>query len=906
MSIRNAIWFAGGIGIHLILLGCLSTSTYATSFSWNATTITASRAENKPSPYAQPPQGSCVNQMVSVGNNFTQDAACVYQGDGFDYAFVERSIPTWWGGASTDRFFAIRFAGDQKMYRVQNISPNYYDYVYVAHSKNLVFSSYVSGSPWARTACIIKDLPSKLSKGVGADLAPEYRVKEGSADYLIQDEKGGYIPTRTISVSPNGQWLAAEIEGRGLVKVNLSDFTYHWYSAYRASYGYGSDGSMEFAITNDGKRVAVAGLNISPQVAELDDTCGLRGVKFLQSWYVGASNMTPCPELQLSGYLHDTIGDYVRVASHPTFDYEGGELQVYAEPYYRSDVEYKPGWVTLKPAGYQSSQLAYLALGDSYSSGEGDVDKDGNGETNHYLPHTDEGKDNCHISSRSYPFLLRDQLGVPNNQMKSVACSGARVVFDYNRGLMGYQGQGGRLSQENDIASLQSDALTSFMPGYVPQLEFVKKYKPRAVTLTGGGNDVGFANIIAYCANLSMSELVVDGTCGYAVANSDLRKMLGRAIYDQYSYTIRLINAIKQASPTTIINIISYPSFIAGSTSTCALNSGFLDGEERDMVNEGVSYMNKVLEQASMETGVNFINIQDSLVGGRLCEGSRFVTGVSDIGYDLAAKRQEVFHPNAKGHQKIASTIASGGAFSLTGIASSIMSSSLVPPAIPAYFGGNDAAAVQARQDNILETSQVSMGDFVTLNLPSNTLEPGSTITVAMYSNPIDIGKYRVSDEGAAKIQFKLPEAVHIGKHVITVTGSSYSGEPLQLYQFMEVASLNPDDKDGDGIKDIVDRCQYVAHYYDETTGKDICSAHLANGARTSQGPNEGGLVAKNDGVVLSSKASTTAELPSGSKTGKIEGGQGAFSLKIILPIIVLIMTGSGLIIRRIYEKNRV
>ncbi len=57
----------------------------------------------------------------------------------------------------------------------------------------------------------------------------------------------------------------------------------------------------------------------------------------------------------------------------------------------------------IKTSAYNPTRLDYLALGDSYSSGEGDTEII-NG-VSYYTPVTD-GNRGCHLSTRSYPFRL--------------------------------------------------------------------------------------------------------------------------------------------------------------------------------------------------------------------------------------------------------------------------------------------------------------------------------------------------------------------------------------------------------------------------------------------------------------------------------------------------------------------
>lgn len=84
------------------------------------------------------------------------------------------------------------------------------------------------------------------------------------------------------------------------------------------------------------------------------------------------------------------------------------------------------------------------------------------------------------------------------------------------------------------------DAFDNYIPGDLPQLEFVKKHKPKVTTLTSGGNDVGFADILKYCAALSWEVIFVDDTCRYAkdpAARQELSNIIRTMYPDRQSYS---------------------------------------------------------------------------------------------------------------------------------------------------------------------------------------------------------------------------------------------------------------------------------------------------------------------------------------------------------------------------------
>jgi len=140
----------------------------------------------------------------------------------------------------------------------------------------------------------------------------------------------------------------------------------------------------------------------------------------------------------------------------------------------------------------------------------------------YYLPGTEEDGQ-CHLSSRSYPFVLRGWWGVDILKMDSVACSGAEILQDYVKRPDSYLGQNSRLDDFSSerIKQEKNQALIDKKPGIIPQIEFIDRYRPKVVTLTGGGNDVGFADVLLSCAsNASIGFIPIGDTCGYAKEGS--------------------------------------------------------------------------------------------------------------------------------------------------------------------------------------------------------------------------------------------------------------------------------------------------------------------------------------------------------------------------------------------------
>ncbi len=493
----------------------------------------------------------------------------------------------------------------------------------------------------------------------------------------------------------------------------------------------------------------------------------------------------------------------------------------FTELYYSYRPNYPTGYMgmTIRQYGLvDTTQLDYLAMGDSYSSGEGDV---GYGPL-HYIVGT-AGKKECHLSDRSYPFLLRRYWGVHPLKMKSVACSGSRVLHDYIMPMKYYIGQHEELEDLSNEGRLErrKKALGSFMPGIVPQLEFVRKYKPKLVTLTGGGNDVGFGDILKACANTRVLEAPqelnpVDAeTCSYA-GNSTVKDTLINSIRNQYGATRLLIRKIRKASPQTRIVIIGYPRFITDKTAICGLNAGFLNSRERAFINDMLKRLNNVIWRAATDEGVIFIDIEHLFEGGQLCQGTKYVTGVTDAlsldkrYHDLANS----FHPNHRGHAKIAEVI----------------NQKVRPFPWNQYPGDTRQAedgsfyssAPITRMVRMVEDMVIQSTDML-INLPNGTFQPNSKVKASIFSEETSLGELTASSSGSLSTKIKLPDSIKPGYHTLILKGKTYSGEPITLYQIVTVISNIEGDKDGDGIPDDKDRCMFIKHMVDESTERDLC-----------------------------------------------------------------------------------
>lgn len=475
--------------------------------------------------------------------------------------------------------------------------------------------------------------------------------------------------------------------------------------------------------------------------------------------------------------------------------------------------------ITIRASNIEpNSGLDYLALGDSYSSGEGDL-------KNGYMDGT-EGENGCHLSASSYPFLLKKQWDVLDGKMASVACSGAKINPDYVAGMKGYLGQGSRIKGEANITSVQDQALSKFTPGIVPQLEFVKKYKPSVVTLTGGGNDAGFAEVLRYCASPQIGQ---SNTCSYADGGESLDS-LKATIYNQYTSMTNLISKIRNSSPLTKVYIVGYPQFVAEHGKFgCGLNAAMLNQSEIETIRKMVVEMNDVLWLVAKDTGVQFVDIENSLDGGQICGGGKYMTGLWDVGLSKQ-NRSAMFHPNSLGHSQMATSIRQKVNNFGDDVSVSITRNA---KSASEYISSPTSARVDLVKGVSYKDSKMNISASPT------SFGPNTVVTTTVFSEPVELGETMATDDGGLTAEFDIPDAVGAGEHLLTLKGQSYTGEPLTLYQFITVG-VRENDIDGDGILDSDDRCQFVTEWFDEETGVDICKEPVANEPDNPPRPGDG------------------------------------------------------------------
>lgn len=229
----------------------------------------------------------------------------------------------------------------------------------------------------------------------------------------------------------------------------------------------------------------------------------------------------------------------------------------------------------------------YVALGDSYAAGVG---------AGNYL--TDGTS--CQRSLGGYPGLLAGTHGYALNLQ---ACSGADT--------------GDLLGQ-----------MTTLSPA------------TRRVSISVGGNDIGFAPVISECMKPSWW-----GNCTSAVdgARARIANVLPARLRTVYS-------AVRAKAPNAQVIVTGYPRLFNGRD--CSVTT-FFSLSEMTRLNAAADALNATLRREAEAAGFQFIDPTQSFLGHAVCGNPEWI-------HNASMTASESFHPKAAGHRAYASLVGGG------------------------------------------------------------------------------------------------------------------------------------------------------------------------------------------------------------------------------------------------------
>ena len=231
-----------------------------------------------------------------------------------------------------------------------------------------------------------------------------------------------------------------------------------------------------------------------------------------------------------------------------------------------------PAIATAQPGGY-------VALGDSYSSGLG---------TGSYTLSS-----GCKRGTLAYPYLYS------GTASGFVACSGYNI---------------------DEVRRDQLSAVTT---------------STQLVTMTVGGNDIGFSTVVSQCTAFSSNS-----ACTSAVNAAVARIPAMRA------NLVTLLREIRATASNATIVLLGYPHLYA-TGSTCGF--GQPNQTKRVAMFNGGELLNEALKRAVADTGdsrTRWVDVRPAFSGHDICATSsqRWINGL------VLVNSAESYHPNRAGH----------------------------------------------------------------------------------------------------------------------------------------------------------------------------------------------------------------------------------------------------------------
>jgi lysophospholipase L1-like esterase len=276
---------------------------------------------------------------------------------------------------------------------------------------------------------------------------------------------------------------------------------------------------------------------------------------------------------------------------------------------------------TAVPAQAAGRTPVYVALGDSYSSGEGACQPVTLAACD-YLKGTSTATDQCHRSRNAYP--VRESARLPKGwRSVFVACSGAETSNVTGTGQYGEKAQ---------LAALK------VAPGKVVKL----------VTLTLGGNDAGFAAAVGQCVEAALFGSSCHGKVTWAIPTATLKARL-----------VAVYAAVHAAAPQARVMVLGYPRLFtatpkAGAPCNVATVDAKAFSKAEDTLNATIA---SAVKKADALVGKRFAGYVDDgkvFAGHELCAGPAKASYLNGLELTSSGARPESFHPNRAGQSVLA------------------------------------------------------------------------------------------------------------------------------------------------------------------------------------------------------------------------------------------------------------
>jgi hypothetical protein len=450
--------------------------------------------------------------------------------------------------------------------------------------------------------------------------------------------------------------------------------------------------------------------------------------------------------------------------------------------------------------------LSYAALGDSYSAGEG---------VRPYAPLGQPWDEGCHRSTRAYARQLRmPGTSTPIAQRGDAlfdfhACTGA-VTDNLRPSGEGQYGEPPQLAAVNHIDSTRD-----------------------LVTLSLGGNDAHFADILKFCLAHDACHEIEPFQPYSDIQLGDLFPLLAAVVEVKL---LEVFAELRSATPNATTLVLGYP-LVVGGTECAAVQVPFaedfaLSESEQAWMREATGLMNTLVQAAAVARGLHFVPVADHFDGHEVCgRYDDWILGLNLIDPVRLWDPNASFHPTARGQYELGRVAnaylestsvgwpfgyhASGLPRNPPPVLPSASKAALQVPAGPLPSLGGlglslvDAPAVCAGVGGTLfpgAAVAIHGGGFA----PDDSLQVSLKLAA---DAGLALGSVAADADGVLDAVIDLPEALPPGAQgVLQVLGAGPDGVGRLLLARVQVQSPLSVDADGEGVPDSCDNCPGVAN----------------------------------------------------------------------------------------------
>ena len=252
----------------------------------------------------------------------------------------------------------------------------------------------------------------------------------------------------------------------------------------------------------------------------------------------------------------------------------------------------------LAPEAPPPDPFVYVSFGDSYVSGP------------LVFPHDDSFVPQaCAQSTRNYPHIASELLNV--DVFRDVSCQGATInKFQEPQDVV------------QEITPAQFDALDETVD---------------AVTLTMGGNDVGFVGLAVDCGRINPN----DAPCWPSFIDENGVDTVSRDIVEMGDELAVALDALHLRAPNAEVFVVSYPAALPDNGKGCWPYIPILDPDMK-YLSDKFKEMNAELKSTALAHDAHYVDIYTAGIGHDACQppGVAWVNGLVPVPPSFPA------HPN--------------------------------------------------------------------------------------------------------------------------------------------------------------------------------------------------------------------------------------------------------------------